>query len=109
MNTRLFYSAAVVMGLIALVFGLVGRDRSVQASQYKAKGIATAYENHTRYTPDLQAFRLAHDGRLLSTVAAVFTGLGLCSMVAALLRREKGWYLILSGLLVSDVMALMLL
>jgi hypothetical protein len=109
MNTRLFYSAAVMLGLIALVLGFAGRDRSVQASVYRAKRIASAHENHAPYTRDAQAIRLAHDGRLLSTVTAVFTGLGLCCMVVALLRREKGYYLILSGLLVSDVMALMLL
>ena len=109
MDTRLFYSAAVLLGLIALVLGLVGRDRSVQASQNKAKQIASAYEGHRPYTTDPQVTQLAHDGRLVSTVAAVLTGLGLCCMVVALVRREKGWYLILSGLLVSDVMALMLL
>ena len=98
-----------MLGVIALVFSLVGRDQSVQASHHKAERIAAAYENHTPYTPDPQAVRLAHDGRILSIVGAVFTASGLCCMLVALFRREKGWYLILSGLLVSDVAALILL
>jgi hypothetical protein len=109
MRTGAFYPAAVVLAIIALVLNLAGRDQSVRASQHRAMTIAAAYGHDANYVPDAEAARLVHNGHVISAIGIAFTALAFAGGTVALFRHEKGWYLILAGLLASDLMALMLL
>jgi hypothetical protein len=104
-----FYTSAVLLAAIALVLNMMGRDRFVQASHHKAQRIAAAQEQHTRYLRDSESARMVQSGRVLTTVGVTLAFFGLASMIVALIRREGGWYLILAGLLLSDILTVMLL
>ena len=104
-----FYAAAIVFAILALIFNVMGRDQFVQASHHKAQRIAAAQEQHIKYVRDSESVQMVRTGQVLTTVGVTLTFFGLGSMIVARIRREGGWYLILGGLLVSDILAVMLL
>jgi hypothetical protein len=104
-----FYTSAVLLATIALVLNMIGRDRFVQASRHKAQHIGAAQGQHTTYVMDSESARLVQSGRVLTTVGVTLAFFGMGSTIVALIRREGGWYLILAGLLLSDIVAVMLL
>ena len=75
----------------------------------KAARIEQAQKQQAAYTPDSQALQSSRNYNILTVVGVVLTALSLMCMVTALVRREKGWYLILTLLLFFDIMAPMLL
>jgi len=106
---RTFYPAAVLFGVTALVLNSVGHGLDVECSSRRAHAISGAYTQHVNYVRDAETVRLLHTGYALSTIGLVFTLSGIACLVVALARREHGWYLILTGLLVLDIIVLMLL
>jgi multisubunit Na+/H+ antiporter MnhG subunit len=109
MNKRSFFLAAVLLALIALITHSVARHFLEDSMHRKAARIAQAQRQQAAYTPDLQALQSSRRYDILTTVGVVFTALSVVCMVTAMVRHEKGWYLILILLLFFDVVAPMLL
>ena len=103
-----FYQTAVLLGIVAFFLNSMAYDHWMQASRHKAYSIEAAMKQHIMYVRDMEAVRLAHTGNVLSVVGLAVMLFGVSCMVAAIMRREKGWYLILTGLFVADVFVLML-
>jgi hypothetical protein len=104
-----FYPAAVLLAIVALILNGAANAHWMRASRHTAEGIEAAYQQHTKYVRDAESVRLTQTGNVLCVVGLAFTLLGVGCMVAAIGRHERGWYLILTGLFVSDVLVLMLL
>jgi hypothetical protein len=109
MKKSAFYPAAVVLAIIALVLNLMAHEQWHQASRHRAERIANAHDLHIKYVQDADGASLVQTARVLSWVGIALMLSGIASTVVALFRHENGWYLILAGLLASDIMALMLL
>ena len=109
MNKRAFFLGAVLLALIALITHSVARGLLEDAMHRKAAGIAQAQKQQTAYTPDAQALQSSRRYNILTAVGVVLTALSVVCMVTAIVRHEKGWYLILILLLFFDVAAPMLL
>jgi hypothetical protein len=104
-----FYTVAILLAVVALILNLMGRDHFMQASRHRAERVAAAQERHAKYLFDSESISLMRSGRVLTTVGVTLTAFGLGAMIVSLIRRERGWYLILTGLLLSDVVAVLLL
>jgi len=109
MNKRAFFPVAVLLALVALITHSVARGFLEDAMHRKAARIAQAQRQQTAYTPDSQALQSSRRYDILTTVGVVLTALSVVCMVTAMVRHEKGWYLILILLLFFDVVAPMLL
>jgi hypothetical protein len=68
-----------------------------------------AVKQQVRYTRDPVAVQFSHTYNVLTVIGIVLTGLSVVSMVTAMARRERGWYLILARLQVFAIVAAMLL
>jgi len=75
----------------------------------KASRLEQAQKQQTIYTPDSRAVQSSRNYNILTVVGVGLTALSLICMVTALVRGEKGWYLILILLLFFDIVAPMLL
>jgi hypothetical protein len=103
-----FYLIAVILGIIALFIGGEAFSYAMQAERHKSHSIEAATKQNIRYAGDMEATRLEHIGNCLSVAGLALTLCGVCSMIAAKVQHEKGWYVTLMGLFVADVIALML-
>ena len=97
------------MGFLALILNATGREQFVQASRHRAQRIATAYAQHIRYTTDPEGTQLVRSGKVLTAIGVTLTITGAALMFLAIARHERGWYLILTGLLVMDIFVVFLL
>ena len=109
MKKRTFFVAAALLAFIALITHSVARGFLEDAMHRKAAGIAAAQSQRTVYRPDTQALQSSRAYHALTIVGVVLTALSMVCMVAALMRREPGWYLILILLLLFDIAVPMLL
>ena len=96
---------AVLLALIALFTHSVARDFLARGMRRNAARLEQMQKEHSAYIPDLQATLAIKNYNLLTTVGIVLTALSLVCMIAALIRHEPGWYLILILLLLFDVLA----
>jgi hypothetical protein len=104
-----FYPIAVLLGIAALFIGIEAQDYQTQSERYKAYGIEAAVKQHIKYGGDAEAVRLAHIGNDLAIAGLVLTLFGVGFMVTSKVRHDKGWYLTLVILFITDVLVLMLL
>ena len=104
-----FYPTAFLLAVVALLLNGAAIVHWMRASRHTAEGIATAYQERVKYVRGAETVRLTQTGNALCVTGLVFMLLGIGCMVAAIARHERGWYLILIGLFLSDVLALMLL
>lgn len=109
MNKRAFFLAAFLLALIALFTHSAARGFLMDAMHRKAARLDQAAKQQTAYTPDPQALQSSRSYNILTVVGVVLTALSLMCMVTALVRHEKGWYLILILLLFFNIMAPMIL
>jgi hypothetical protein len=109
MRKSAFYPTAVVLAILALFLNFMAHEQWHQASNHRAGRIATAHLQHIQYVQDAKGASLVQTARVLTVVGVALMLSGAACTVVALFRREEGWYLILSGLLMSDILALMLL
>ena len=98
-----------MLAVIALITHSVARGFLDDAMHRKAARIEQAQKQQIAYTPDLQAVQSSRSYSVFTIVGVVLTVLSLVCMVTALVRHERGWYLILILLLFFDIMAPMLL
>ncbi len=98
-----------MLALIALITHSVARGFLEDAMHRKAARIEQAQKQQIAYMPDLQAARSSRSYIVLTIVGVVLTVLSVTCMVTALVRHERGWYLILILLLFFDIAAPMLL
>jgi uncharacterized membrane protein YhaH (DUF805 family) len=109
MNRHAFFIAAVLLALVAFVTHSVARGFLTDAMHRKAERYEQVQKQHIAYTPDPQALQSDRSYNVLTIVGVVLTALSLVCMVAALMRRERGWYLVLILLLGFDLVLPMLL
>jgi hypothetical protein len=109
MNSPLLFLSALLFALAALVTQSVARTFLEEAMHRKAERLSQAVKQHTRYVADPLGVRASHTSKVLTTTGIVLTVLSVASMVSARIRREPGWYLILTLLLIFGVMMPMLL
>lgn len=98
-----------MLALIALITHSVARGFLEDSIHRKVAGIVQAQKQQAAYKPDLQAVQSSRNYRVLTIVGVVLTVLAVACMVTALVRHERGWYLILILLLFFDILAPMLL
>jgi hypothetical protein len=106
---RVFYPGAFLCGIIALALNSVGHGMIGDAASHIAIARHEAFKQNIKFVCDNETASQLHTGHVLFTIGFVLTLSGFTCMVVALARRERGWYLILTGLLIVDVMVLMLL
>jgi hypothetical protein len=104
-----FYPIAVLFGIVTLFIGSESQNYQTQSERHKVYSIDAAVRHHMKYGGDAEAVALAHIGNVLSVVGLVLTLFGVGFMVIAKVRHDKGWYLILAGLFIADLLVLMLL
>lgn len=109
MNKRVFFKGAMLLAVFALVSDSVSRGFLEDYMHRKGAGIEQAQKQHIAYVPDPQVLRSARTYNVLTAIGVGLTALSFIFMITALIRREPGWYLILSLLLACDVGAVMLL
>jgi hypothetical protein len=113
---KTFYLASLLFGVIAFVFNLIGHDQLVQGSVQKAHEIeayvhqkmASGHQD-APFVPSAEIIRLEKTGEILTVVGLVLTLLGVGLLITAAIRHEQGWYLILMGLFLVNLMVVMLL
>jgi len=116
MKKSTFYWVSVVFGVVALILNSVGHDQLVQGSFQKAHEIeayvrqkmASGHQD-APFKPSAEIINLEKTGEILTVVGLVFTLMGVVFLVVAAIRHEHGWYLILTGLFLVDVLVVMLL
>jgi len=109
MNKRAFFLRAVLLALIAFTTHCVARGFLENYMHRQAARIEQAQKQQAAYTPDSKALQSSRSYNILTTVGVVLTASSLVCMVTALVRHEKGWYLILILLLFFDLVMPMLL
>ena len=109
MNKRAFFLWAVTLALVALVTHSVARSFLEDYMHRTAARLAQTQKQQIVYTPDPQALQSSRNYNALTCVGVVLTVLSVVCMVTAMLRHERGWYLILILILFFDVVAPMLL
>jgi hypothetical protein len=109
MSKRTFFLGALLLAIAALITHSVARGLLVEYMHRKAEGISQAVKQHTTYVSDPRVLQLSRGWNVLTTIGIVLTVLSVVCTVTALVRREPGWYLILTLLLFFDLAAPMLL
>ncbi len=116
MKKRPFYLASAFFGVIAFILNSVGHDHLAQSSSRKAHELeAYAVQRdasglqHVPFVPSAETIRLQNAGKVFTVVGLVFTFVGVVFLVIAGIRHERGWYWILTGLFVLDILVVMLL
>jgi hypothetical protein len=116
MKKRAFFLVSFLLGFAALILNSVGHAQLVQSSIHKAHEIAACAQQKSvsgqrgaSYVPSAEIVNLANTGENLTAVGLIFTFSGVALLVVAAIRREQGWYLILTGLFFLDIMVVMLL
>jgi hypothetical protein len=94
-NTLAFFVGAILLALAAIITHAVARSFLMDAMHREAANMTQAQKLHTAYTPDPQAVQWGRYYNILTIVGVALTALSLLSAVTALIRRERGWYLIL--------------
>ena len=87
-----FYLAAIVLGLVAVLFVVIGSSETARVSRAEVARLAAAERAHARAAPDPEITRLAHMGRLHMNTGMILAAVSVVCVVIALLRRERGWY-----------------
>jgi hypothetical protein len=101
------YRTAIVLGIVALILNFAGYNQSLRSEILKARRIEQAFRAHVRYVEDAETARLILAGNILSIAGLTLTFAGFTSMAIAIVRSEKGWYLILFCLLIVSVLPLL--
>jgi len=109
MSKRAFFLAAFFLVITALVTHSVARGFLQEYMHRKAARLSEASAQHTPYVADPVATQAGHAYDVLTTTGIMLTVLSVVCMVAALVRRESGWYLILAMLQLFAIVAAMLL
>jgi hypothetical protein len=116
MKKRTFFLVSFLFGFVALILNSIGHDQLVQSSFHKAHEIAAYAQQKSAsgqrgvpFVPSAETVRFANTGKVLTVVGLIFTISGVAFLVAAAIRREQGWYLILTGLFFLDIMVVLLL
>jgi hypothetical protein len=116
MKKRTFYLASTLCGVIAFILNSVGHDQLVQSSIHKAHELeayaiqkSVSGQQHVPFVPSAETIRLQNAGKIFTVVGLTFTFVGVVFLVTAAIRHERGWYLILTGLFVLDILVVMLL
>ncbi len=109
MNKRVFFKGAMLLAVVALVSHSVSRGFLEDYMHRTGDGIEQAQKQHIAYLPDPQVLRSARTYDVLTAIGVGLTALSFVFMITALIRREPGWYLILSLLLLFDLGAAILL
>jgi len=109
MRKRTFFLGAVLLALIGFVIHITARGFLEEAMHHEVVHQHETLTQHIAYTPDSQALVLSRHYNVLTVAGIVLTALSTVCMLTALARREQGWYLILTLLLVFDVVLAMLL
>lgn len=109
MNKRAFFFGALLLAITALITHGVARGFLQESMHRKAARISEASAQHTPYVADPVATQAGHAYNVLTTMGIVLTALSVVSMATALIRRERGWYLILGMLQMFAIIAAMLL
>lgn len=109
MNTRAFFLCALLLVIAALITHAFARGFLEEYMHRKAVRITQASAQHTAYVADPLETHAGHAYSVLTTIGVALTGLSVVSMATALVRRERGWYLILGMLQIFAIWAVMLL
>jgi hypothetical protein len=108
MNQRAFFLGAFALAFIALFTHAVARGFLTDVSHRKAARLAQAQKQQIAYIPDEQVVQSRKSYEVLTVVGIGLTALSVLCTVTALIRREPGWYLILTLLLFFNVLSLLL-
>jgi hypothetical protein len=108
MNNK-FFLIACALAVIALFVHSISRGFMEQAMHRKAARIQEASAHQTAYTPDPAVRELDKKADILTYLGVGMTVLSVASMIAAMIRHERGLYLILLLLLMADIITPMLL
>ena len=106
---RVFFVWAVLLALIALFINGAARGFLEDSMHRGAVRARQVREQHIAYSLDPQAIQSGRIYNILTIFGLVFTAVSLVCMIAASVRREPGWYLLLMLLLSADILAPMLL
>jgi hypothetical protein len=106
---RIYFPASVICGIVALALNSAGYALIDEYSSRSAHAMSAAYMQNVKYVGDAETTRLLHLGNILKVFGLICTLSGFICLAVALIRREKGWYLLLLGLLIIDIMLLMML
>jgi len=109
MNKRAFFFGALLLVIAALITHAIARSFLEQYMHRKAARISEASAQHAPYVADPLATQASHTYKVLTAIGIALTGLSVVSMVTAMIRHERGWYLILGMLQMAAVVAVMLL
>src|SRR5690242_6183424 len=95
-----FLIISILLAMAALGLHLESRDQSIQGSKLRANGW-TSSEPQKQYMQS-EAARCREIGRVLAFIGLGFMSASLGFMVAARLRRERGFYSVPVFLLLAD-------
>jgi Flp pilus assembly protein TadB len=104
-----FYVLAVVLAVIALFLQCLAKSEMEERSRIRSEKIQTVVKQHPKVEPDTNLRPSYAAERTLRNIGFVFTGFGIVCAFTAANRGERGWYLILTGLLFIGVFVTMLL
>jgi hypothetical protein len=101
-----FFAIACLLAIVALALHCVSSAWAKHARFERALLIGVPDSHHHPYTdddPEIRALSVGPDAMKDGGLALTLLAFGF--MVTAKLRRERGWYVILSMLLVADIIA----
>ncbi len=97
------------MAITALITHSIARGFLEESMHRNGERATQAVKQQTPYTRDPVAVQFSHTYNVLTVIGIALTGLSVASMVTAMVRHERGWYLILAMLQVFAIVAAMLL
>jgi hypothetical protein len=97
-----FYTLALFLAIIAFFVEAASFGTWSQYSIHLSRDIETALRQHTQTVRNMETVHLARVGKILDTIALTLIFSGFSSMVVSIVRREKGWHLILLGIFFMD-------
>jgi len=109
MKPNVFFLFSVLLAIVAFGFQVAARGALDKGMHLRAKTIAAALAQQTKVEADPEALRYYAAERTLRYIGFACTSLGVACYIAALYRHERGWYLILTGLLFLGIFTPMLL
>ena len=104
-----FFAIACLLAIVALSIHFVSRELAKQARFERALRISKPSAQHPYTDEDPEIRRLSMVPDALTSAGLALTLLSFACMIIARVRGERGWYVILSILLVAGILAPMLL
>ncbi len=93
-GSPIFYRTTIALGIIAFLLNSAAYQQTLQGEVFRARRMEQAVRTHIRYVQDEETIEMILAGEILTIVGLTITLAGFACIAIAIVRREKGWYLL---------------